>query len=1328
MTVSKSPWHFRLLSRIYLILSIFIIAFALLVSVARLLLPAWLDDEVWVADWLSEKSGREIAIAGIRAEWHGLGPSVFVEQVEVRDAVSQRMLVTLEHGEFSVDFWRSLLTWSLRTEQVTSRGLTVSVEPDTGSVPHLRGDTLTRSQMEWQFRRALELLLNQSDITLTDSRIDYYRTGAAPLAIRIPEINVRNRRQEHQILARFTAGQGSGRLVIESEGHPLSDNSRVQAFLEGVQVPLALLSEPFGTSEVTAGQADLQLWLTRNNGQFSEGFLDLVISDLKFAAEPGAIPEAAHFRAQLRPQGDGWHLVSERIALGGSDPEQEGPALSLRFQPTATGSQWHLAVRELPAAGISGVLGHSGLLPEAASGYLVAAAPEGSLELLDLQWQLERGAVGQIRGDARVRDLSVRQVRKIPGFGPLQGDAEFRGEDGNFSLSGESAVLDFGDLFPAPLAVDRLEMTGAWQRQAGSFRLQAPHIIATTADAELAAAADYFYDAEAVSAGAVDAVSSKGELGIYGEVTNARAANAGKYLPVRIMSDKLVSLLTDGLDGGRLTFAQIAMRGPLGAFPFDNAEGQFATYGRLEQGRFRFDPEWPTLTGLDADLWFIGDSMAIDVDRARLLGMPLSRASARIPAMSAKPATLSIAGHAEGSGDKLPALLNASPLQEWLGAAFEPLTLEGPLPTDLQLELTLNPFAAKVRGKVRLADNALAIKPVNLRLEQLQGEVEFSEAGARAEQLTGRLLGGAFAGTFRQGGFADRPEQALIDFSGTAEAGKLGTWLMPAPGEMLAGTLDYQGHLTFEGSGDDSEMALIVQSGARDLAVRGPAPLAKEAGQRRPFQLSFAEKSGRADLRINWGAALKAAAQLKVDQQPWQIINGQALVGEVLPPETPEAGLVVAAYLPRADMGEWLDLVKAVRPDDSPGARPQPGRPSSASDWPVWLESVDVEIGQLDAWGFLVPHLELAARRPITDDPWSIELDSPDIVGALQWLPGGEKNWQFDRLVLNTPETSDKPEAAAKASTLQPADLAPMALGCQQCIINDMRLGSIDLILRRATPDKVDLSGNWQLEPVWNAAVTGDWQAADLNTSQINIEFVSDDIGQVLQSWGFGDSIRDSETEGQLAVNWPGSFVDFSLATMTGQLEFDVGKGSITDVSDKGARVFSLLSLQSLKRRLALDFSDLFSKGFFYDSIQGRFSIGDGKLTSEEATIKGTSADVEISGEVDLVDSTIDERITVFPKLNSSLPVLAGFALEPTTGLLIFLLNQMLEPALKVVSSIEYQVSGPLSDPVMTQVKKTATEVKIDKAELEKQIGQPPRQEPALEPETQQEEPPSTDK
>ena len=83
-------------------------------------------------------------------------------------------------------------------------------------------------------------------------------------------------------------------------------------------------------------------------------------------------------------------------------------------------------------------------------------------------------------------------------------------------------------------------------------------------------------------------------------------------------------------------------------------------------------------------------------------------------------------------------------------------------------------------------------------------------------------------------------------------------------------------------------------------------------------------------------------------------------------------------------------------------------------------------------------------------------------------------------------------------------------------------------------------------------------------------------------------------------------------------------------------KLVGLISLQALPRRITLDFRDVFSEGFQFDRISSSAQIDSGVLKLKEFRMRGSAAEVEMTGEIDLAHETQDLRVRVLPSLTDS--------------------------------------------------------------------------------------------
>ena len=191
---------------------------------------------------------------------------------------------------------------------------------------------------------------------------------------------------------------------------------------------------------------------------------------------------------------------------------------------------------------------------------------------------------------------------------------------------------------------------------------------------------------------------------------------------------------------------------------------------------------------------------------------------------------------------------------------------------------------------------------------------------------------------------------------------------------------------------------------------------------------------------------------------------------------------------------------------------------------------------------------------------------------------------------------------------------------------------------------------------------------------------------------GYPDTIKGGEGTLSAQLHWPGSPHQFNAKGLNGDLQLDLKKGQFLKVQPGVGRLLGLLSLQSLPRRLTLDFRDLFSNGFAFDRINGNAKISQGVMRSDNFQMSGPAADVAIKGETNLQNETQHLYVKVLPHVSDSLS-LAALAGGPLAGAVAFLAQKILKDPLNKIASSEYEIIGTWDNPQEVNAPKAGPEV-----------------------------------
>ncbi|HLD09446.1 MAG TPA: AsmA-like C-terminal region-containing protein, partial [Methylophilaceae bacterium] len=222
--------------------------------------------------------------------------------------------------------------------------------------------------------------------------------------------------------------------------------------------------------------------------------------------------------------------------------------------------------------------------------------------------------------------------------------------------------------------------------------------------------------------------------------------------------------------------------------------------------------------------------------------------------------------------------------------------------------------------------------------------------------------------------------------------------------------------------------------------------------------------------------------------------------------------------------------------------------------------------------------------------------------------------------------------------------------------------------LRISNPDSVLLAEgewlNWKRNP----------------NTRMNINWAISDVGKTLERFGYPNTVKGGNADFIGQLNWPGSPHAFDVLGLNGNFKVDARNGQILQIQPGVGRLFSVLSLQNLPRRLTFDFRDVFSSGFTFDKVSANVKIDRGVMHSNDFILEGPTARVEMKGETDLHKETQHLFVKVTPYISDSLS-LAALAGGPAVAAAAYLAQKLLKDPLNKLAVDRYEIIGTWDNP-----------------------------------------------
>ena len=209
--------------------------------------------------------------------------------------------------------------------------------------------------------------------------------------------------------------------------------------------------------------------------------------------------------------------------------------------------------------------------------------------------------------------------------------------------------------------------------------------------------------------------------------------------------------------------------------------------------------------------------------------------------------------------------------------------------------------------------------------------------------------------------------------------------------------------------------------------------------------------------------------------------------------------------------------------------------------------------------------------------------------------------------------------------------------------------------------------GSWKPDPV-----------APDTTLKFSLKAKS--LEHMLDRLGYPNTIARGSASVDGKLSWNGPPVAPDLPSLNGSINFQAKDGQFRKLEPGVGRMLGILSLQSLPRRITLDFHDVFSAGFAFDSIEGSAQVSHGVAQTEDLTIRGPSAQVAMKGTLDLARETQNLVVRVQPALGESFAT-GVLLLHPATGALTWGINKLFGHPLDQIFAFEYSITGAWADP-----------------------------------------------
>ncbi|AUH51506.1 TIGR02099 family protein [Chromobacterium sp. ATCC 53434] len=1206
---------------------------------------------------LSAALGHHATIARLSGRWEGLAPQFELSGVSIANPVSGQALtlsmVTVQPS------WTSLLAWEPRLA-VQISGPAVELRRAADGAIYLNGFDLTGGPSA---DNALgNWLLRQPSLDIRDARLSWQdeRLGLPRLDLKQGRLLLERSLLGHRLQLSGLPAATLGKGFELNAGWRGDDIDRWQQWSGSVRVALngaradiwSRYMRELGV--LRSGEGDGTLEMSFSDGSVGSLRADVSVRDAAYtppSARELVLPQLQG-KLQLDRQSDGsYRILASDLTLASVN--------GLAFDKSSIKGEWRPSDQgggELTLDNVD--VGNLGPFIHAlgvdANPLFARFSPSGALRDLTVGWKGPVEAPRSFKVKTRFLALGWQSFADLPGVSGVTGRIEFDEKGGRLQLDTGKAEVSYPALFALSLPFDRLAADVSWRQHGPQLDIDFKQLAFANADLSGRLNGSYHY-----------AGTGAGKIDLTGAIDQVKAARVAAYLPHQV-GERTAAWLRKSLLDGMLRNVTLWLKGDLDRFPFAGGQGgEFLVQADVEKAKLLYQPGWPTIDDIDARLSFRNEAMLVEARRAGTVGVPLRNVRVGIDQLGADTPWLKIDGDVDDKLDRMLAFTTKSPVDGWLGGFTGRIRAVGPAALKLHLEVPLAGDAAtRVRGDLDFKRNALTLGALPLpRLDAVQGRLTFTERGVDSRGIALQ----AFGGPFRLAAHTGADKRMRFELGGEADAQTVVRQYLPVLAPLVSGRGRFDGQFAIR----DGLESLQLDSNLKGVALDAPAPLGKAAGATMPLQLQLQPAPPRfgPSQRLEFGLGDALNGKLRLGE------GGELQAGAIglgrNAGEWPASGLALRAQQPRVNLDDWWPQLSRL----DAGA--------SAAAPPLTLE---LDTPELTAAGFTLHQVNAKLSNRSQSGLWSAQLRSREAGGELsyQQADGGpllQANLQ--RLALNWPLRADS--AGAQSSALK-RQLPAMKVHIGDLSLQGRGLGQLDMTARRA-------GGVWQMEPLRletpDGVLTGSMKVDDEGVGSVNSRFTLDvaNAGKLLARFGQGDVFRNGEGRLSGQLSWPGGLGDLEAAKLSGSIALDFKNGRFAKVDPGVARLLGVLSLQSLPRRIRLDFTDVFSEGFAFDSLRGDASVRNGVFRSDRVEMKSPAAEVSISGSVDLPRETQALKVHVVPHVAESVALAAGAALlNPVVGIATLAAQKVLQDPVGKILSLDYSVSGSLKDPQVVRV------------------------------------------
>lgn len=1271
-----TSWCATCIHKLYVICAIAIVIAAVLMSTARLLSPVFSHYKPELEQWTGKILNKPVTIETAVAKWRNFHPVLDLKNVVVRNKSGGKKLYQINDIEVGINWLSSLLQRKVIIKRLYVSGAMATIQQAKDGKWLVKGVELSskKPSTNQSFSQVVDWVLSQNELIFTDINLTIIPKTGQHFMLHHLNLALQNSGEQHRLRGKTFLGEN--RTIPVQIGADLqgvgTDLPKIKGrlYLRGDQLTLHrwLKTHSVYGYQAVSGKVSVQLWLNWANMQVTNAQSKLLIHNFVFRPVDSAkrIYKINDFQSNLawKRTASGWQLSGDHIHLMLNDY----PWKTTTF---AFWSRHHDAAREtiieadyLRLNGLGQILQHLTILPSAVRARLHRMAPKGILHNFSVHYSQQKSKLARFFAQASFENLAMNAYGAIPGFKGLSGKLIADQDTGVVHINSQHATTNLPKIFANAFTLNSLQGIVQWQKHPTGMVLQGIGLQAKNANLNV----QTNFSLE------LPDHHQKAVLHLLGYVEAKGLEHVKQYLPLHLFPKPLAEWLSQAFVAGDSANVKVILNGPLDDYPFKCNTGQYLVNADVHNLSFYFAKDWQPITGVDGSLTLHNDSLIFHAKRAKVAGQLVTQLSANIPSLSEKPqAKLRVRSKVVlNSLAVTKQYIEQSPLKTTLGKTLAPLEFSGKGQLNLNLLVPIKTADVSVKGGLQFAKAELALPKNDLTFTHLNGLLNFTNETLTANNIKATLFGHPVTASIKTM-FKNKQRKTLVGILGKLDVTDVEQYFSLPKLTLASGQTPFSAELTLT----DNIQHLMVKSPLAGVAISLPKPFYKAKYSEKPIVVNayFSDKIAPV-VRIHYlplGSAELAYHHVKGRSQ---FYNAAVNIGQQALSLPERSGVFVYGKLASFNWEQWKPIL-------SPYLL---SKASSKNTQSTLLKQLHFRVQ--DVTGFSQHLQQVDWQMDRLEDSWQLTIASDNISGLVN-LPDSRKQpilAEFTRLYVVKP----KQLLSAKQSDFSLKNLPPLSITARDTVFDKRDFGQVQLVTK---PSKIGVEfSNFQVNnDLYHLNASGFWRVNDgKNLSSFNGDFTTNDLGQFLASENITKHVRKGKGAFSFSLKWADKPTRFKTNLLNGQVHVAISNGAVEGLDEKTqqkiglAKLINVFSLSSLTKYFTLNFSS--NSGFTFNLVKGDIDLANGKLSTQNLYLDSTIAEMFLRGDIDINAKKYNLNLRLSPYYTSSLPLIATVAGGPVAGVATWLVSKIAHKGLEKVSSFNYKIRGPWSDPKIQQV------------------------------------------